>query len=391
MKPTHLSRVIPGLLAFVLLLSGCTAQAQSPALAANVVEAMSVPSGAGFARALEPVPFSFPEDHGAHPEYRTEWWYYTGNLQSAGGDDYGFQFTIFRNALTPKAVARDATLASNQVYMAHFAVSDGPARAHYSFERFSRGAGGLAGAQGEPTYGVWLEDWSAREVEPGVVQIVASAQHADGPVTIDLTLRETRPPILQGEQGLHQKGLEAGNASYYYSLPGLETSGEVTTPAGTVAVTGLSWMDHEYGTSALGGDALGWDWFSLQLDNGAALMLYEIRQPEGATPLPLTGALAWPDGTQIPITERDFTITPTRTWTSPRTAATYPVEWEIAVPSQELQVKVSPLIDDQEMQVSFIYWEGAVRAEGMMQGAPVAGRGYVELTGYGQSAGAYQR
>ena len=376
---------------FALLLTGCAAQTASPALAASVVEAMRVPDDAGYARALEPAPFVFPRDHGAHPSYRTEWWYYTGNLQSATGDEYGFQFTIFRNALTPQAVERTSTLAANQVYMAHFALTDGPARTHYSFERFSRGAGDLAGAQGEPTHGVWLEDWSARELAPGVVQVVAAADHADGPVAIDLTLRETRPPMLQGEQGLHAKGLEPGNASYYYSLPGLETMGTVTTPAGSVTITGLSWMDHEYGTSALSSSALGWDWYSLQLDNGAALMLYEIRTVPGAPQLPLLAALAWPDGTQIPLNEDEFSITPVRTWTSPRTGATYPVAWEIAIPSQDLQLTVTPLLDDQEMQVSFIYWEGAVRAEGTMGGAPVAGRGYVELTGYGQPAGAYQR
>ena len=391
MNTGHLSRILGGFFAIAILLSGCTAQARSPSLAANVVEALRVPNDAGYARALAPMPFSFPLDHGPHPAYRTEWWYYTGNLQSAAGVDYGFQFTVFRSALTPEAVARASTLASNQVYMAHFAVSDGPARVHYSFERFSRGAAGLAGAQGEPTYSVWLEDWAVRTTAPGVVQIVAGAQNADGPVAIDLTLRERRPPMLQGEQGLHQKGPEAGNASYYYSLPGLETSGTISTPAGTVEVTGDSWMDHEYGTSALGGDALGWDWFSLQLDNGAALMLYDIRTPPGASRLPVTAALAWPDGTQIALSEQEFTITPTRTWSSPRTGATYPVAWEISVPGQELQLTVSPLLDEQEMQVSFVYWEGAVRAEGTMAGAAVTGRGYVELTGYGQSAGAYQR
>lgn len=391
MKSGHLARLLPGLCALVFVLAGCTASAQTPDLSASVVEAMRAPDDAGFARAVAPVAFEFPRDHGAHPEYRTEWWYYTGNLQSEAGDEYGFQFTVFRYALTPQAIDRASTLASNQVYMAHFAVSDGAAQVHYSFERFSRAAAGLAGAQGEPTFGVWLEDWSARAAEPGVVQIVAQAQHEDGPVAIALTLRETRPPTPQGDQGLHQKGPEVGNASYYYSLPGLETTGTLTTPAGTVEVTGTSWMDHEYGTSALGANALGWDWFSLQLDNGAALMLYKIRTLPGAPQMPLVGALAWPDGTQTPITENGFTITPSRTWTSPRTGYAYPVEWIVEVPGEALRLTVTPLLEDQEMQVSFIYWEGAVQAEGAMRGTPVAGRGYVELTGYGQTAGAYQR
>ncbi len=391
MKTGHLSRILWVLPAFLILLAGCTAPAQSPALAASVVEAMRAPDNSGFARAREPIEFQFPLDHGAHPDYRTEWWYYTGNLQSEAGDEYGYQFTIFRNALTPAEVDRASTLASNQVYMAHFAVSDGRAGEHSSFERFSRGAGGLAGAQGDPRFSVWLEDWSAREIAPGVVQILAQAQNEDGPVAIDLTLRESRPPILQGEKGLHQKGPEPGNASYYYSLPGLQTTGTITTPTGAVAATGLSWMDHEFGTSALSGDALGWDWFSLQLDNGAALMLYEIRTPDGAPGIPVTGALAWPDGTQIPITEDDFTIMPGRTWTSPHTGFTYPVGWTIEIPGQQMRLEVTPLLEDQEMLLSFVYWEGAVQAEGTMQGKPVTGRGFVELTGYGQPAGAYQR
>lgn len=384
-------RILWALPAFLLLLAGCTAEAHSPTVAANVVEAMHAPDNAGFARAVAPYAFQFPRDHGAHPDYRTEWWYYTGNLQSETGGEYGYQFTIFRNALTPVAAERASTLASNQVYMAHFAVSDGPAGAHSSFERFSRGAGGLAGAQGDPRFSVWLEDWSARETAPGVVRILAKAQNEQGPVAIDLTLRERRPPMLEGDKGLHQKGFEKGNASYYYSLPGLETTGTITTPAGTVETTGLSWMDHEFGTSALGGDALGWDWLSLQLDNGVALMLYDIRTPAGAPRLPVTGALALPNGTQISLTENDFTLTPGRTWTSPHTGFTYPVAWTIEVPGQQLRAEVSPLLDDQEMLVSFVYWEGAMRAEGTMKGAPISGRGYLEMTGYGQPAGAYQR
>ncbi len=281
MKTGRTSRIVP-LLFVAILLMGCTAQTQTPALAANVVEAMRVPNDAGFARALEPAPFVFPRDHGAHPEYRTEWWYYTGNLQDEAGNEYGYQFTIFRNALTPQSVERPSTLATNQIYMAHFALTDGPANAHYSFERFSRGAGGLAGATGEPTFSVWLEDLVGARAGAASGADCRRCRSRRWPRGDRPHTARDAPPILQGEAGLHQKGLEAGNASYYYSLPGLETTGRVTTPTGSVAVTGQSWMDHEYGTSALGGDALGWDWFSLQLDNGAALMLYEIRTPPGA-------------------------------------------------------------------------------------------------------------
>lgn len=388
-KIGHLSRIVAALL-IPLLLSGCGVQAQ-PVVSASVVEAMSGPSDAGYARAVKPIDLSFPLDHGPHDGYRTEWWYYTGNLTDAEGNEYGYQLTFFRSALTPKQAARASTLASNQVYMAHFAIGDAAAGRHVSFDRYSRGAAGLAGGQGEPAFAVWLEDWSARQIEPGVVRLVAAEPGEAGPVALDLTLRETRPPVLHGERGLHQKGPEPGNASYYYSLVGLETTGTITTSRGSFEVSGLSWMDHEFGTSSLGGDATGWDWFSIQLDNGIALMLYGIRTTSGAEQ-ELKATIAWPDGRQAVLTQDDFSIAPVATWTSPRTGITYPSAWEVAVPGHAITLAVEPMLEDQEMNVSFIYYEGAIRASGSMEGAPVSGRGFVELTGYGQSgAGDYQR
>lgn len=360
-------------------------------MSSSVVEAMAAPSDAAYARAMEPRAFQFPRDHGPHPEYRTEWWYYTGNLAGADGTPYGYQLTFFRSALTPALPERVSNLATNQVYMAHFAVSDGDAREHVSFERYSRGAGSLAGATGVPTYSVWLEDWSARQVKPGVVRLQAQAEGSDGPVALDLTLTETRPPLFHGKQGLHQKGPETGNASYYYSLVGLETAGSLTIDGKSVPVTGHSWMDHEFGTSALGEGVLGWDWFSLQLDNGAAIMVYDLRTANGGAAPSIEGALAWPDGRLETLTGDDFAITPTTQWTSPTTGFTYPSGWELRIPEHEIELRVTPLFPDQEMNVSFVYWEGAVVALGRMEGEEAQGRGYVELTGYGQDAGRFQR
>jgi predicted secreted hydrolase len=399
MNNGHLSpfRIHPGrgaLLALLLVLfvtAGCTAQAATPVVSASVVEALSVPNAAGYARAIEPWPFEFPRDHGPHPEFRTEWWYYTGNLDGPDGAEFGFQLTFFRSALTPEEAERDSTLASNQVYMAHFAISDGVAQEHYSVDRYSRAAAGLAGATGEPAFSVWLEDWSAREIEPDVVRLQAAAEVDGEPLALDLVLRETRDPVFHGFDGLHQKGPEAGNASYYYSLVGLDSSGSVTTPRGSFDVTGTSWMDHEFGTSALSDDAVGWDWFSLQLDNGAVVMLYDFRTRSGRPVEIIKATVAWPDGSQQRLGADDFSITPTRTWSSPRTAITYPVAWEVEIPSLETSLSVESLFDDQEMNVQFVYYEGAIHAEGTMLGEPVSGRGYVELTGYGQEAGDYQR
>ena len=379
------------LLAMLVFMAGCAPAASGELASADVVSALSGEVDASFARAYEPIPLSFPRDHGAHPEYQTEWWYYTGNLVDAQGNEYGFQFTIFRSALTPTMPARESDLATNQIYMAHLAVTDGSGNMHYSFERFSRGAGGLAGSTGKPAFSVWLEDWRATQPSPDQMRIQAQTSTEDGEViAIDLNLRETRAPVLHGEAGLSKKGPEAGNASYYYSLIGLETRGSVTLRGRTVEVSGQSWMDHEFGTSALSANALGWDWFSLQLEDGTALMLAQIRTVDGGAIGEFEGTLIMPDGSQQRITNADFTLEALDEWTSPTSGITYPARWRLSAPAFALDLEITPLISDQEMKVSYMYWEGAVNATGTLAGAPVDGRGYVELTGYG-SRGRFQR
>jgi predicted secreted hydrolase len=385
------------LLAALLAAAGCTNGGAGPVASANVVAALSAQADAAFARAYEPRPFTFPADHGAHPEYQTEWWYFTGNLTGAAGQEYGYQFTIFRSALTPDLPPRESALATNQVYMGHFAVTDVSGSEHYGFERYSRGAGGLAGAQGEPSFAVWLDDWSVTQDAPDTMRVQAAAVTEDGtPVALDLSLTSTRPPLLHGDAGLSQKGPEPGNANYYYSLVGLDTQGTLSlgaeTGAETVDVTGLSWMDHEFGTSALSANAVGWDWFSLQLDNGMALMLAQIRTTDGGVVSGFKGTLAHPDGTQQVISEDDYVLETRGEWTSPVTGITYPSGWQVVFPALDLDLTITPLIPDQEMQLSFVYWEGAVMVEGLAAGAPVTGRGYVELTGYGSpQSSQYQR
>lgn len=372
-------------------LSGCTAADQTHFASANVVASLSGPADDAFARAYAPIDFVFPRDHGAHPDYRTEWWYYTGNLADGAGQQYGYQLTFFRSALTPALPERASDLATNQIYMAHFAVTDVAADDHRSFERFSRGAGGLAGATGDPTYAVWLEDWAVRQIEPGVAQLQASAAVEGRRIALDLTLRETQTPVLHGNRGLSQKGPEAGNASYYYSLVQLESAGTVTFQGEPVAVTGVSWMDHEFGTSALSANAVGWDWFSIQLDNGAVLMFAQVRTADGGVIPQFEGTYVTADGAQQPITVGDLTLTARAAWTSPRTGFTYPAGWQVTIPGLAIELVVEPLVADQEMEVSFVYWEGAATIAGTIAGEAVQGVGYVELTGYGQQAGQYQR
>jgi predicted secreted hydrolase len=387
---THSRITRYSLFIIVFLLTACAPTA--PQLAsANVVATLSGEADEAFARAYEPMAFVFPRDHGPHPEYTTEWWYYTGNLSDARGGLYGYQLTFFRSALSPEAPERESDFAANQVYMAHFAITSGPASEHLSFDRFSRGAGGLAGATGEPFYSVWLEDWRAEQIGPQQYRLTAAAEGSRGSMALDLVLEETREPILHGDRGLSQKGPEAGNASYYYSLVRMDTTGTITFNGVTSEVTGLSWMDHEYGTSALSGDAIGWDWFSVTLDNGAVIMFAEIRTQSGQSQEIFEGTLVLPDGSQFVINQSDFELTPLGSWISSTTGITYPSGWRVVFPAYEIDLTIRPLIPDQEMTVAFTYYEGSTLIEGTLAGEAVRGRGYVELTGYGGSSGEYQR
>ncbi len=386
---------LPGLIAqtlsllITLLLIGACAPSRPSLASADVVDVLSRPVDDRFARALEPLAFQFPRDHGPHNEYATEWWYYTGNLTGEDGGDYGFQLTFFRSALAPGESNRPSDFAAQQIYMAHFAVTSAPAGRHVSFDRFSRGAGGVAGATGTPGYEVWLDDWRALEVGPGQMRLQAAAEADSGPVSIDLTLTETRPALLHGEAGYSRKGPEPGNANHYYSLVHLETAGNIVFGGARVAVTGLSWMDHEFGTSALSEDAVGWDWFAVTLDNDVVLMFAEIRTSSGPAQAIFEGTLSFPDGRQVAILPDDFSLTPTGQWTSPDTGTVYPSGWRVSFPQHEIDLTIEPLIDDQEMDVAFSYYEGATIVRGTMNGEPVTGRGYVELTGYGE--GGFQR
>ncbi len=381
------------LLISLLLISAC-ASAQPSLASADVVSVLSRPLDGGFARALAPLDFQFPQDHGPHNDYATEWWYYTGNLTADDDAAYGYQLTFFRSALAPGEAERPSDFATQQIYMAHFAVTSAPARQHVSFDRFSRGAGGVAGASAAPLssrgarntaprYQVWLDDWRAEEAGPGQMRLLAAADSEDGPVAIDLTLTQTRPPLLHGEAGFSRKGPEVGNANHYYSLVRMDTTGQIVFGDAQVGVSGLSWMDHEFGSSALSRDAVGWDWFAVTLDNGVVLMFAEIRAQSGASQEIFEGTLSFPDGRQLSISHNDFELMPTDQWTSPNSGITYPGGWRVIFPQHDIELTIDPLIDDQEMDVTFTYYEGATVVQGTMNGKPVRGRGYVELTGYG--------
>ena len=348
-----------------------------PSLA--VGRALGGGSTEGFARALAPRQFVFPDDHGPHSEFRTEWWYYTGNLRTAEGRHFGFQLTFFRIALAPTMAPRGSAWASREAYTAHFALTDTAGRRFRAASRLSRAALGLAGAQAQP-FKVWVEDWSAAGVAGGATPVTLRAAMDDA--AIELTLDSAKPVVLQGERGLDRKGLEPGNASYYYSLTRMPAVGRLTVAGTPFEVTGLAWMDREWSTSALGADLVGWDWFALQLDDGRELMLYQLRRADGDPDRFSGGSLVGADGTSRPLGLGDFRIEVLETWTSPRGATRYPARWRVSLPREQLEVEVTPRLPDQELVLAVRYWEGAVRVAGHADGRPIGGVGYVELVGY---------
>jgi predicted secreted hydrolase len=359
----------------LLLLAGCPAPPPPPPPALELTLATPRPD---FARALAPRELHFPEDHGPHEEFQTEWWYWTGNLAAADGRRYGFQLTFFRRGLSPGRLAAEG-LATNQIYLAHFAITDVAAGRHAFAERSARGAAGLAGAQAAPL-AVWLLDWRADGLDgPGHA---VRLQARDGALLLDVTLRPGKPPVLQGDRGLSAKSAEPGNASYYVSLTRLGAQGRIGTASGEAAVSGSAWFDHEWSTSALGRGAVGWDWFSLQLSDRRELMLFQLRREDGSLEPVSGGTLVEPDGSTRRIALSDFKLQPAGTWRSPSGAA-YPARWTLKV--ADLDLEIAPLLADQELKASFTYWEGAVAVAGRSATGPVSGQGYVELTGYARS------
>ena len=332
----------------------------------------------GFARAFAARPLSFPEDHGPHPDFRTEWWYYTGNLATATGRHVGFQLTFFRVALAPAAAPRPSAWASRQLYVAHFAVTDTAGRRFHAASRVSRGALELAGAEAAP-FRVWLEDWSAQGDGPST-----RVRASDGDVALDLSVIAGKPVVLQGDRGLSRKGAEPGNASLYYSFTRMPARGVIRLGAETLAVTGEAWMDREWSTSALGSGVEGWDWFAIQLDDGRELMVYLLRRRDGGVDPFSAGTLVAVDGTARRLEAGDVRIETLAHWTSPRSGVRYPARWRLGVPSADLRLEIEPRLADQELIVGTRYWEGAVAITGAAGGRPVAGHGYVELVGYGE-------
>jgi predicted secreted hydrolase len=354
----------------------------------SVPEALASVEPDGFERALAPRPFAFPADHGPHRGFRTEWWYWTGNLRAVGATDgarrFGFQLTFFRTALAPTVAPRRSAWETRDVYMAHLALTDVADGRFHAHDRWARAALDLAGAAAEPLR-VWLGDWRAEGGAQAGWPLQLRAREGD--VTIDLALSAGKPPILHGEGGLSRKTTEPGNASYYYSLTRMPVAGTVRVGGRDHGVEGLAWMDREWSTSALGPDQVGWDWFALQLDDGRELMCYRLRQRDGSVSPTSQGTLVAPDGRATVLPRDGVDVEILDYWVSPRGGARYPARWRLRIPGAGLDLVVTPLVRDQELALTVRYWEGAVRVEGTADGRPLGGAGYVELVGYAAGAG----
>ena len=341
----------------------------------------SAQSNSRYKLALPPYEYQFPRDHASHPDYRTEWWYYTGHLMS-DNRSFGYELTFFQVGINPTPRTGGSAWALHTLFFAHFAVTDEAGEKFYHSEAIGRPALKMAGGL-KDRYKVWIGKWSAELLGDEVTHRLA----AQGPETaMSLDLVSAKPPVVHGHEGVSQKAEGEGHASHYYSLTRLKTYGTLTVKGNSYAVTGLSWMDHEFGTNQLTLQQQGWDWFSIQLDNNRELMLYVLRLKDGTLEPASSGTVVAADGTWKHLDLSMYTIENTGTWTSPHNGATYPSGWKISVPNEGTELRITPTIKDQELVsrsiLGITYWEGSVLVEGRDQGEPVSGLGYVELTGY---------
>src|ERR1043165_4540776 len=323
--------------------------------------------------------YEFPRDHHAHREFKTEWWYFTGNVFDNAGRRFGYELTFFRHGIQP-AAQRDPKASRfivDDLKFAHFAITDVTAEKFQFDQKTSRGAFGEAGFDNGNRI-AWIENWDLTATNDGFE--IAAASHFG---SLRLKLRSSKPPVVHGENGLSVKAANGASASHYCSVPRLETSGQLIVNEVPHSVRGETWFDHEWSSSQLGPGEVGWGWVCLQWDDGSALMLYRMRLANGEVEPSSSGTWIAPDGSATHLGASEFQMTPTAFWKSSANAAQYPVSWRIVLPSQQAEFSVSPALKDQELKLGAItYWEGAVDAAGTRAGQPIKGRGYLELTGY---------
>jgi predicted secreted hydrolase len=343
-----------------------------------------------FKRALPGRIFSFPQDHFSHPEFKTEWWYYSGHLYSQEKKSFGYQLTFFRTGLNRDTKQRKSKWSIQDIYFAHLAITDESKKKFEYLEKISRGsleeAGAIPYKTGEKTFRIWIEGWSVEGSGPGMQNHSLKAGNRN--FGIDLMLTPEKNPVIHGQNGISQKAEGEGYASHYYSISRLKTEGKIFLQDKEIPVQGMSWMDHEFGSSQLREYQVGWDWFSIQLDNGTELMLYQIRRKDGKVDPYSSGTIIFPNGTHQHLSNKEFRIEVLDHWKSPKSEAIYPSKWRVKVPGHKIELTISPTVKDQELitreSTRVTYWEGSVKVDGKYQNDPAKGMGYVELTGYAE-------
>jgi len=342
-----------------------------------LTSAAVVPSSDAFPRVPRGIELVYPRDHGAHPEYRTEWWYLTGQATTPAGRTFGVQFTIFRVALVPEARAAGRP---NQVLAGHLAIADVDGGGFHVAERVRRDGSPLARAS-TSDLDVVLEDWSIARRADGVLVVTAGDSAAGLDLALELT--PTKPLVLHGENGWSTKGGD-DNASAYASFTRLALAGSLELGGERHALDGRAWFDQEFGSSVLGEGVAGWDWFGLHLDDGRDLMCFVLRRGDGTFDPASAGTLVAADGTTTRLRADDFALVRSGAWQSPRSGATYPNRWRITAPGVGLDLELAPRLADCELVTSgstgVTYWEGPVAVTGSATGS-----GYAELTGYAGS------
>jgi len=338
-------------------------------------------------QAIGPWKWAFPRDHGSHPEFRTEWWYFTGNLMDPSKKSFGYQLTFFRQGVLYQANDPNHPWAIRDVYLAHFTLTEVAAGQFWYADRASRKGPRLSGAS-EDGLDVWLLNWMAK-MEGNKIKLEARHQGME----LSLVLTPRKPFVFHGQNGLSQKGPMEGQASYYFSYTDLEAKGVIKTPGSqaSIQVDGISWFDHEFGSNQLTPNQVGWDWFSLHLSDGQDLMIYFLRRKDGSVEPFSSGTLVKRSGDAIHLKLTDIQVEVLGYWKSPKSGGRYPSRWKIKVPSVRIEMEIGSLVPNQELltegSTGVIYWEGAVAGKGTSAGRSINSEGYVELTGYAGSLG----
>ncbi len=344
------------------------------------------PPTSRFSPATPGYTYAFPRDHGSHEQYQTEWWYFTGHVSASNGRRFGYELTFFRRGIdSPHVWTNPSKWAMRHVYLAHFALTDEQAGKFRVAEKISRAGVGKAGAKPDQL-DVWIDRWQVVAVSPAHQQLHLQAEAEN--FSIDFIVESRKLPVTHGTHGVSYKGQKSGETSHYYSLTRLETTGSVHADGKMINVEGISWMDHEFGSGELASNLVGWDWFSIQLDNEHELMAYGLRHADGTFDPASSGTIVFPDGSSKAISFQKLNIEVSQHWISPVSQARYPNQWTLAMPDESIELALSPRMANQELVTArttgVTYWEGAVDITGVWKGQDVHGQGYVELTGYAE-------